>query len=139
MIGYKTLLAPMMLFGMLILTGCDSGPTRYGVSGTVKFKGEPLKDGIIQFVPVPSGPTSAGPLIVDGNYTIPRDKGLVAGKYRIVINSGDGKTPTDPNIPPGPTGNFASKDRIPLEWNQESKHEVEVTAAGPNKFDFDIK
>jgi hypothetical protein len=64
---------------------------------------------------------------------------LVPGRYRISISSGDGKTPADPSGgPPGPSGNFSSKERIPLEYNVASTHEVEVTKTGPNRFDFTI-
>ena len=118
------------------LAGC-SGDGKMAIKGEVTFKGQPLKDGTITFYPV-STETQAGTAISDGKYEIKRELGLVPGKYRVSISSPDGQTPTDPKVPPGPSGNFTSKDRISAEWNLNSKKEVDVTAKGPNQFDFPI-
>ena len=62
------------------------------------------------------------------------------GQYRVVITSGDGRTRANvPDEPPGPTGaNIISKDRIPPDYNTNSKQEVEVTEKKANVFNFDI-
>jgi hypothetical protein len=123
--------------GLLACVGCDSGPRRMAVSGNVTWKGAPLKDGTISFIPLTTG-TQSGTGISEGKYSISREQGLSPGMYRVSINSPDGMTPIDPNTPPGPSGNFASKERIPSDFNENSKHEVEVTASGQNRFDFKI-
>jgi len=123
------------------VSGCGDGPSgQSAVSGTVNFKGQPLDQGTITFMPLSKEtPTQSGTGIKNGKYEIPKDKGLAPGKYRVSISSGDGKTP-DPSsdAPPGPSGNFSSKERIPAKYNTESTQDVEVTRSGPNKFDFDI-
>ena len=136
MFGPKAFSAAVLV-GVLLVTGCDQSPPRFAVSGTITFKNEPLKNGTITFYGVSTG-TQAGPPIINGKYEVSREKGLAAGKYRVAISSPDGETPAADDAPPGPGGNFASKERIPAEFNEKSKLEIEVTAAGPNEFNFKI-
>jgi hypothetical protein len=127
-----------------LFLGClaESG-NRQEISGTVKLKGEPVDDGVIEFHPLGDGSlemTKSGAPITKGAYRVPREDGLAPGKYRVIITAGDGRTPAaDPDAMPGPTGaNIVSKDRIPPEYNTESKQEVEVKAGEPNVFDYEI-
>ena len=87
-----------------------------------------------------SSSVKSGAPIIKGKYTMPADQGLTPGKYKVMITAGDGRTPADsPDGMPGPTGaNIISKDRIPPEYNTNSKQEVTVTDKGPNNFDFKI-
>ena len=120
------------------ITGCGAGNDgRLPVNGVVTLKGEALDDGIIEFV---SSNLKSGASIIKGKYTVPPDQGLKPGNYKVTITAGDGRTPAvSPDGAPGPTGaNIVSKDRIPAEYNTNSKQEVTVTDAGPNKFDFTI-
>lgn len=69
--------------------GCSSGdPLGVGVSGVVNYKGQPIKEGMITFIPLKetNGP-KAGANIDDGRYAIPRRGALAPGKYRIEIRS----------------------------------------------------
>jgi hypothetical protein len=126
-------------FLSVLLAGCgDSTGGRQAISGTVTLKGQPLNDGTITFIPASAGATQAGATISKGAFQIAKAQGLQPGKYKVSINSPDGETPVDPNVPPGPSGNFSSKDRVPAEYNLESKLEVEVKKGEPNKFDFAI-
>ena len=69
------------------LRRAGDGLPREAVSGTVTFKGEPLKAGTIQFLPSsPSEVTAGGAVIVDGKYAIGRSEGLVPGKYQVLIS-----------------------------------------------------
>lgn len=131
----------LIAFALLLCVGCrnDNGGKK-DVSGTVKLKGAMLDTGTISFRPMPGFQGSAsGSPITQGKYEMRGDGGLVPGKYRVIITSGDGKTMANPDEPPGPTGNIISKDRIPPEYNEKSTQEVEVTATGKNVFDYDIK
>lgn len=129
------LIAPVFL---TLGIGCENAAPRYRVSGTVRFNGKPLEQGVIMFVPSAEGPTQASAIISNGKYEIPKAQGLAVGKYKVVLSSPDGSTPVDPNVPPGPSGNFASEDRIPPKFNTESTLEIEVTKNGDNKFDFSV-
>ena len=127
----------------IVVFGC--GP-KYGgrqeIKGTIKLKGQLLDQGSISFMPISGDRTTQeGAPIANGSYKIDRSHGLMPGKYRVSITAGDGRTPANaaPDEAPGPTGaNIISEDRIPPEYNTNSKQEVDVTEKGPNVFDFDI-
>src|SRR6478609_9115798 len=128
----------LMAIGLTVV-GCGrSYGGRKAIKGTVKLKGEPVDDGMIDFFPMSGNEeTKSGAQILKGAYKIPAEFGLLPGKYRVSITAGDGRTKADasPDQPPGPTGaNIVSKDRIPKEYNIESKIDVDVTAKGPNVF-----
>src|SRR5262245_29982183 len=128
-----------------LVVSCGCGPSYGGrkeIKGTVKLKGEPVDDGTIDFFPMSGNEeTKSGAQIIKGFYKIPAEIGLLPGKYRVSITAGDGRTRANASAdqPPGPTGaNIVSKDRIPKEYNIESKQEVDVTEKGPNEFNYDI-
>jgi hypothetical protein len=142
MMGSRVVLLVVSLF---LAAGCGKDDGRLEVSGTVKFKGEPIKDGanvrLVAVEPADNGEASAQ--TAGGGFTVPKASGLKPGKYLVQFSLGDGKTavnPVDPNAPPGPGGgtNIISKELIPLKWGTQSKETVTVTKEGPNKFDFVI-
>ncbi|MBM3999665.1 MAG: hypothetical protein FJ297_09040 [Planctomycetes bacterium] len=125
------------------LIGCGKANPRKEVTGMITLKGEPLDQGVIEFHPLGEGTkelpaTMEGAVIAKGEYKVPVEQGLVPGKYKVIITSGDGINPSNPDGMPEPSGNFVSKDRIPPAFNSESKVEVEVTSSGPNRFNFDV-
>ena len=136
---------PALIVLAVAAPGCsDSSPGRFEVSGKVLLKNQPLKTGIVMFEPLDGQDTAGNVMLDGGEYTIPREHGLKAGKYRVRVTAGDGKTavnPVNPDEPPGPGGgsNVISKELVPPSWNIQSKQEVTVTPNGPNTFDFDIK
>jgi hypothetical protein len=131
--------------GLILLAGCaDKYAGRVAVTGNVKLKGAPIKDGaLVMFEPMEGQDTGANATTTGGTYSVPREAGLKPGKYRIRVTAGDGVTAVNPldEGGPGPGGkgtNIVSKDLVPKEWNVASKQEVTVKADGPNKFDFEI-
>jgi len=124
--------------------GCsDPYGGRVEVTGSVKLKGIPLKDGTISFEPLSGQDTRASAMVVAGEFTIPRQQGLQPGQYLVRVSSGDRKTPVnpvDPDHPPGPGGgaNIISRELIPPDWNLKSKQERPVTKDGPNRIELDI-
>src|SRR5436305_14653717 len=128
------------LVAFVLCAGCSSsGGRRREVSGTIKLKGQPLDHGLITFLPISGdGATQEGAPIANGQYKIDRQHGLLPGKYRVSITAGDGRTRADaPDQAPGPTGaNIISKDRIPPEYNANSKQDVEVTDKKPKVVNF---
>jgi hypothetical protein len=136
-------MAVLIVMSLLPLIGCGtSHGGRKEIKGTVKLKGQPVDDGFIEFIPLSDAiPTRSGAQVLSGAYRIPAESGLMPGQYRVSITAGDGRTRASAaeDEPPGPTGaNIVSKDRIPKEYNVESTQDVEVTAKGPNVFDYDI-
>jgi hypothetical protein len=124
---------------LVISVGCSKSDGRLAVSGTVNYKGAPLDQGTIQFIPTEANGTHGGSAITSGKYSIPAEQGLKAGKYRIVISSGEAGTAETPAMP-GESGPPA-KERIPPEYNRDSEKKpvIREVAAGSTQIDFDIK
>ncbi|MGE3805873.1 MAG: hypothetical protein AB7K24_14455 [Gemmataceae bacterium] len=124
------------LMGSLIVAtlGCaDSGPARYPVEGTVSFRGTPLESGAIQFEPVTGHGQSGGAPIINGNFQVPAEKGLLAGQYHVRIYSGT--TGVAPSEPPGPGVPIAA-EHIPPRYNTQSTLNAEVGPHRNNKLEF---
>ncbi|MCA1685447.1 MAG: hypothetical protein LC745_05575 [Planctomycetia bacterium] len=129
----------------LNLAGCGGGDNlpREAVSGTVAVEGKPLKTGLITFLPdSPDVTTQGGGNVIEGKYTIPRDQGLVPGKYKVVVSSPEDKPAeiTDkafnnnaPGMPP-----TLPKEVIPAQYNDKTLLTAEVTAGGKNVFEFNL-
>ncbi len=126
--------------GLILLIGCGPRSDRLPVTGKVTLDGMPLDSGSIRFTSLGDQKLLvSGALIQDGRYNIPEKKGLRPGAYRVQINSPDLKAPPVmvPATPSGPSFPVPP-ERIPAEYNVDSKQTVEVTAAGDNHFVFDI-
>jgi hypothetical protein len=130
-----------MVLGLLLVVavfGCaDPSGGREAVSGEIRFKGQPLDQGQIQFIPAEGQDTHSGDLIKEGKYAVDKMKGLKPGKYKVVISSGDPKQHAPPEELPGAPFPVA-KERLPKEYNTASTQVVEVKKGGPNQFDFTI-
>src|SRR5262245_55278775 len=97
---------------LLSLFGCGGGGNRCAPSGGVKFRGQPLDQGAITFLPEdPSLGAGGGAMIKDGRYDIPARSGLPPGRYKVMITSADASGATDPDALPGPAGPLP-RDRI---------------------------
>jgi hypothetical protein len=133
-------LGSLLPLTVVLSAGCsDKHGGRMEVTGAVKLQGQPLKDGLIRFVPLDGQDTPGGGPIQNGEYKIPRANGLKPGNYLVQLSSGDGKTPNEEEAGgPGGSTNIVSVDQIPDEWNVRSKQQVEVKSSGANRFDFDV-
>jgi hypothetical protein len=94
---------------LLVIAGCggdkDTGPERYGVSGTVTFDGKPVPHGTIIFSP-DSSKQNSGPQgmaeINDGAFDTAKDgRGMVGGPHLVTI-SGLERAPTGADDAPRP-------------------------------------
>lgn len=124
----------------VVLAGCKSEAKRYRVTGSIKYKGEPLKNGTITFRSIDGQHTAAG-TIVNGEYDIPEVSGLPAAKYQVTIGSGDPKASGwKPGEMPGDsTAVAASKDLLPSKYNVNTELSAEVKAQERNEINFDLK
>lgn len=98
----------ILIFGgvALAVTGCGKGVG--DVSGTVNYKGSPLKGGFVTLVNTESGPSFTGTINDDGTFVL---NGVVSGDYKVCVDTeslkpaGGGGPPTGPATgPPGPGG-----------------------------------
>jgi hypothetical protein len=134
----------LTLAAALAAGGCgDDGRGLQPISGTVTLKGKPVAEGILDFWPVKGSSagaayTRAGAVIRDGSYIIPKNQGLVPGRYKVSISWPDKHHKLGGDELPGPRSSRTSKDLIPPEYNLKTKLEVEVKKDRPNRFDFAI-
>jgi hypothetical protein len=123
----------------MALSGCaDAKTKRYGASGQVKFQGKPLDRGGITFLPEdPALGTSGGAMIMDGQYSIPQQQGLLPGRYKVIVTAVDprNKAP-DPDSPPGYLP--VPKDRIQAKYNAQTILTADVKPEGTNTFNFEV-
>ena len=151
-------------WGAFSLGGCgpawvDNLP-RQAVSGKVTMDGAPLSNGTITFSPASEGPTPALVPIDGGSYSIPRDRGLVPGTYKVSILTSGNAGPEEPTEgavePPGPAaqarseaadkraraarfGKSRGKDQsIPPQYNTATTLTAEVKEGTSNTFNFDL-
>jgi hypothetical protein len=119
--------------------GCSKSDKRVSVAGNVTFKGAPLDQGTIQFIPMGPEGSPGGSVISGGQYSIPAEQGLAPGKYRVVIRSGEAGTIETPAMP-GESGPPA-KERIPPEYNRDSEKKPVIKEISPAMapLDFEIK
>jgi hypothetical protein len=126
------------------LAGCSGDKVgRQGVTGTVMFKGQPLKYGRIEFNPADGNKNNvtAGSPVVDGKYTIAADKGLSPGKYTVKVNAPDRVPEVKAGAAPGSDMDSGPpvKEMIPEEYNAKTKLTAEVDAKQTKPIDFDLK
>lgn len=122
------------LLGCLVaMAGCGpGGPRTVPVSGSVTFAGQPVASGEIAFRSADGATASwAGP-IVAGRYAI---KSTI-GPKRVEIIAVRPK----PGAKPKPSGEGVPNEMfVPARYNLESELKADVTASGPNEFDFKLE
>ena len=127
------------ILSLTLLLGCGSQDPRRGLSGTVTLDGEPLALGSISFRGLrgTSGPTAGGE-IKEGQFIVPRDGGTFTGTFRVEISATrkTGKQVQDPLL-----GMMVDEFEqiIPKQYNLQSELSVEVTADGPNEYEFALE
>jgi hypothetical protein len=127
-----------LAFVMVMLVGCDRGPARISIHGAVTYKGEPIAQGTIDFIPKDGSATREAAPIVNGQYATLADHGLIAGEYHVSITApAEPTVKPDPNTPPGAPKR--TKELLPEEYNRNTKLMIDVTTDGKREFDFVLK
>jgi hypothetical protein len=115
--------------------GCADAQGRLPVAGRVIFKGQPLAQGNVDFLPLDgTGTQSTARISADGRFELPRDRGLSPGRYTVRIYSVIG-TEFDKNgfvTSPG-------KSLVGPEYNDRSTLTVDVTKETAGDLSFDLK
>jgi hypothetical protein len=128
----RSRLFPAVFFSCMVALGCPGNreePT-YDVSGAVTIDGAPLPNGFINFESEKPDGQPPGSAQIDGGRYATKSR---AGKKKITITS---------NKPTGEkdSGGFdITVNWLPARYNTKSELSAEVTAAGPNTFDFALK
>ena len=141
----RELAVSCFMVGLLGLVGCGdpSGDLRAAVSGTVALDGEPLRQGLVRFVPL--APTTGQKLSIrveDGRFSAEALHGPVVGRHRIEIESTDtGGLDTDDedaiaNLRQA-RRRYVSVVKVPPWYNQYSNLTEEVVD-GENQYHFEL-
>jgi hypothetical protein len=125
-----------LLLTLALTAGCG-GNASCRVSGTVKYKGEPVKAGLISFIPEGKTSSAAGAPIFNGEYEVPTLAGLPAGRYKVAITSPEFKGKPNPRGP-GVTGPPA-EEMIPAKYNAETELKASLKSGAENVLDFDLE
>jgi hypothetical protein len=129
----------------VVVAGCskDDGPERVVVSGTVTYKGKPIPDGTIRFVPGSASAASAtGASIVNGKYTVSGRGGVPVGTYSVQVeaycNYSETSPPSDAVFQP-PKKFELRRQYIPEKFNSASKLQFAVPSGSqPLTGDFNL-
>src|SRR5689334_16254156 len=96
----------LLLFAVVLPAGgCgDDAGGRRAVFGTVTLKGQPVDMGIITFIRAEGGTVfQSGGVVANGRYEMPKDKGLIPGRYKVSISYPDKHNKLGGDELPGPT------------------------------------
>jgi hypothetical protein len=131
---------PLAAISVFLLIGCGPGSDRLPISGKVTLDGAPLDGGAIRLTSLPGAKQFAtGAEIKNGEFDIPRSKGLPPGTYHLEISAPDNSAaPVMSRGAPGERGIPTQPERIPPDFNIQSKKTIEVMADGDNHFVFEI-
>ena len=119
----------------VVFAGCGTEPRKNGVSGTVMWKGQPVKSGTINFSSA-DGKFVATGTIVDGKYAIPQVSGVPAGNYLVAISYPDPKIPAPrPDEPPGES--TPVRELLPARYADGTELRADIKD-GDNTVDFNL-
>jgi len=128
----------MLLVAGLALCGCGSaGPDVSKVSGTVTFKGQPVRDGIVSFMS-DSGFGTSALLGEDGSYQLrsQHGKGIPSGIYKVTVS------PMSEDVAESKSRSYrvAKRDDIPSKYQDFETSALELRVEeGPQVFDIQMK
>lgn len=124
-----------ILVGAAMAAGCGrSGPALVTVAGNVTFDGTPVETGEIVFRAADGSVASGAGAIRDGRY----EARVPSGAKRVEIIAT--RRAAARAEKPGGSGESPPVEMfVPDRYNAESTLAAEVTAAGPNEFDFDLR
>jgi hypothetical protein len=122
----------------LLSVGCQKSD-RLSVTGRVTLDGQPLASGVVNLVPLPGtkSPTS-GSEIIDGEFSIAAEQGLLPGEFRVEITAMRSTGETDPH-PVTREAVERLEQYLPACYNTESTQTVNVAAGEKNHFEFPLE
>jgi hypothetical protein len=141
--------------GLVLVLGCgdDSGlATRYKVSGTVTYKGQPVEKGLINFVPTSGDGRAASGNIKNGSYyltTATDGDGALPGSYKVTVSSQEIDSTELKAVAKGgqfhhdkafANANKTAKNLVPSRYQLAETSDLTATVeAKSNNLPFDLK
>lgn len=137
-------ICPFLLSSLLcLLPGCQDSTTDFGptgaLSGKVTYKGEPVKEGLVQFNNPDKGFGGQAVIIEDGTYTVTNSSGgLVTGTYQVSVVPPMIEKSFGPNTPSSEV--LKEMSNIPKKYHYPNTSGLSVQIKeGNNTFDIDMQ
>jgi len=112
----------------ILLAGCGSSNV-VPVTGTLTYKGQPVTNAIVNFVPEKGRP-SLGETDQNGRFTLtydPQTKGAEVGKHRVFVMHNVAADASKPGIVPGMTPKLSPESSEFFSKYSGAKSKIEVT------------
>jgi hypothetical protein len=123
-------LGVLILFGMVALVGCSNKKPVGSITGTVKYKGQPVTSGSINFYDSGRGMAADSKLDGSGNYSITE---LEVGTYKVYI-----QPPVPEQLPPG-TPPKKEKFDVPAKFQDPARTPIsKEVKAGKNDIPVEL-
>jgi len=119
---------PFLAIALIALFGCSQEAPTYRVTGSVTWNGEPIPNGVINFIAADDAVAPDTAKIVGGRY----DARVKAGRKKIEVYA-DREKKVNTVMNQGEREGY-----IPPKFNAQSKITREVTPRGENHFDFSL-
>jgi hypothetical protein len=143
--GFRAVLAALLT---VLAAGCGAAEeplSRVPVTGDVTLNGQPLKSGVILFVPdqATAGPAAMA-VITDGKYELSETEGPIFGHHRVEIEATsflDFELDDEQAYAAYATAGGApiANNPIPANYNRQSTLSAEVTSEDGHEFDYDLQ
>jgi hypothetical protein len=117
----------------ILVAGCTKKSNRGTVAGTVTLDGEPLKSGVIRFVPADGLTATADSIITDGKFSAsvpPGEKKVSISAPKVTGQRRVYETPDSPMID-------VVQELLPAKYNAKTELALTVTAGSQEK-DFPL-
>jgi len=129
------LLVVVAVLSVVLLTGCP-GPSFGTVSGEVTLDGNPIKQGMIRFVPTDGQSQPADGPITDGKYTVAK---VPTGEKTVQITASRAKKSRKMyDTPDSPAVEEFEEIPLPARYNTRSELRLSVKA-GEQQQKFEVK
>lgn len=130
-------------FGYLV---CDyyhlfAGEPMYALRGRIQLEGRPLYKGTIHFLPIEADHNkSAAGTVLNGEYTVPQQYGLLPGRYQVQVSSlRHDDLVKNAIAKSNGDDDYEIKEEVPERFNFRSEIYVDLTKGDVLELDLDLK